>query len=211
MRSAHSADVPWVFRPRFPWKVRLSFVVIAIAAASGVFIAAVDPDARPMGLLVAATFGGMIVYALLSVPRSVVFGDALIIRRRLRSDKRIEYRDITGFGFGRLVARTGRLRWASFDNASEASEAFDRLIDAGVISEAQLDDRALRNDLASLEASVWEAVVLFGLTALLFFGVIPLSWLDGYPDWVFRIVLPLGTLAALFMIIRYWRYRGPSA
>lgn len=210
MRSTHSAYAPWVFRPRFPWKVRLSFVAVALLAAVGVFMAVVDPDARPMGLLIAAFSGGVIVYALLSVPRAVVFGDALIIQRRLRPDRRIEYRDITGFGFGRLVARTGRLRWASFDNASEASEAFDRLIDAGVIAEAQLDDRAARNDLSFLEASVWTAVVLFGLAALLFFGVVPLSWLDAYPDWVFRVVLPLGTLAALFLIIRYWRYRGPA-
>ena len=201
----------WVFRPRLPWKERLALLGCGAFAALGLFLAVAEPDATLTALLCVGFFGGLGLLVWLAVPRAVIFGDAITIRRRLRADKRIEYRDITGFGLGRLVARNGRLSWAQLENGSEVDEAVDRLIEAGVIPTDQLDDRALTNDVAGLEAGVVMVGVLVVLSALLFFGVVPSSWFDGYPSWVLELVVPLAVFGVAFLVIRYWRYRGPAA
>ena len=208
-----------VFRPRLPWKVRLSMIGLSAFGALCAFMAVVDPTDWPLKLLVAGLFGLLPASAWLVVPQEVVFGDAITIRRRLLADKRIEYRDITGFGLGRLVARKGHLSWRQFDNGSEVEEVMDRLIEAGMIRLGRLDHDVMTKDIAALEAAyittMVSTVVAIAWAALLFFDLIPAAWYEGYPNWVFRAAIPICVFTVTYLVAFYWRYywrhRGRAA
>lgn len=200
--------VSWTFRPRLTRRVRLAFFVCSAFTAVGLFLAVVEPDARAVGLLCVGVFGGLPAYGWLTLPRAVVFDEAaLTLRRRVLPDRRIAYADITSFGIGRLVARTGRFHWTPYANADEVEDAFDRLVDAGRISTEQLDGRALLNDHLQVRALVVGFGVTVGIAALLFVGVIPSSWLAGAPDWVLEVVLPLAVYGLTFLVLRFGWYR----
>ena len=192
-------------RLRLPWQTRVAFAVCAVFGVLGLVLA-YDAEARTAGLLSAAFFGGL---ALASgvIPRKVAFGaDGFTLRSPLRAARYIAYRDITGFGLGRLKARGARFGWMPYENAAEVEEAFDALVADGSIPLDSLSDGLVEADLAGLEASAFGLYALVGAAVVL--SVLALSGVPLWdaPEWVYQVVLPLGvfggTTGAAYWVIR---------
>jgi hypothetical protein len=199
-----------VFRPQLPRRTRVAPYICLGFVFLGVIMVAVFPEIWGVGLLL-ASLGGGLMYLILLVPREIVFGDAIIIRRRLLSDKRIEYHDITGFGLSRLVSRNGSLGWHSYENADELEAILDRLIEDGVIPIAKLDDRAYVTDMAMIDAGIYAMATIAIWALLLDLGLSPpLPFATGHVPLVIGMAI-LAISGVFFAWLRFWRLRKGAA
>ena len=162
------------------------------------------PGGRLTGILLAVSCASIGVLSWLAVPVEVVFGDAIIIRRRFQPDRRIEYGDITTIGVSRIAADSGRFGWAPFENGGEVDEMIGRLIQSGVISQSQLDDDAVDKDISAWFAASVTQIIMSLLAILLSVGLISMNWIDMFPPWLVVATLPVVVLLVAYLVIRRW-------
>jgi len=191
-----------VFRPHILFQTRLAFVGCGAAGLFGVYIAVTEPIEWALGLSLASFFG-LCSTLWFFLPHEIVFADAITLRRRLLNDKRIEYGDITSIGLGRFTSHKGSFRWSELKNGLEFSRILNELIESGVISEHQLDDRVNIEESAQLYAAIAWSVITGTLGLLLWIGLIPASWIAGYPGWVIELATPLAILGIAYLFFRF--------
>lgn len=199
-----------VFRPRYPAKVRLAHAGSVVFALLGLLMLPITPEEPYLGLLTFTFFGGLAAVVYLR-PREVRFGDAITIRRRVLSDKRIAYSDVTDIGLGRLKAGRHGLNWAQMENGEELDEAVWALVERRVIPEQQLEGKAFRSDLAGVYSAIIASVVIPVLGFLMWFGIIPTEWYTDLPGWARGFIVPFGIFLGLYFIIRYGWFRETAA
>ena len=199
-------------RLRLPRRTQAAFAGCAAFALVGLALA-LTADGRVVGLLCVGFFGGLALAGWALLPREIVFEDrALVVHRRLLSPRRIRYTDITGYGLSRITSRAGRLAWGSFENGHEVDRALLDLLEAGKLSEQQLDDDVLKRDLAGLEAG---AIGVLGLVAVvlvyIFFLIVGApSWFWALPEWVREALIPLAAYLAVTGVAYAWLRRAAA-
>ena len=201
MPKRAKAQPPFLIRPVLPWRARISLLAVSLLLPLGIWVMIVAPDERVMGgILIALPLWA--VYGWTRMPREVIFDQAIVIRPRWGRETKIEYRDITAFGIGRLISKTGRLGWWHFANAYEFDRAARWALRSARIRPRQLSRGALQTDLSAVSAMMWTKLIgaALGLGSGLFVTSRHFEW-----PWWFNSFF---VFCLVFVLIRIWSYRA---
>jgi hypothetical protein len=119
-----------VFRPRYPFRVRMSVYLYPIGVIACIFfiIMAISSHSIFPYAIYAIIFGFTVLSMPMIIFREVRFGEAIVVKRYFMPARTIQYEDVTDFTPRGLVARHGGLPLVNLQNRAEFDKIIKRLV-----------------------------------------------------------------------------------
>jgi hypothetical protein len=129
MSKNQSTKEEIIFKPRYPFRVRLTVYLAPLGLLACVFftwLALITGRLFP-NLLFAFIFGFTTISMPMIIFREARFGEAIVVKRYFLPRIIIQYKDVTGWGPRGLSARHGGIPLANVQNSKEFEAIIQRL------------------------------------------------------------------------------------
>ena len=119
-----------VFKPRYPFRIRMSVYLYPIGVIACIFFVVMAIISRSVFpyVIYAIIFGFTVLSMPMIIFREVRFGEAIILKRYFLPPRIIQYDDVTEISPRGLVARHGGIPLANLQNRAEFDKVVKRLV-----------------------------------------------------------------------------------